>query len=382
MSRNVPHDQFPFITCYGRLLNKIKDDTPVKFEDALTKKERWELGKVKYSGGITPYIIELDIWNNEPDVSGGHTQRIFNDAKDCSIRIRQKDKITRGLNFYIRDSLQDDEFKKYKSCQSYKVRGNVTNVPGLLKGNGDHCTVQIYVEMLERLYETKDIDFCIMFSYNDSDINVELEFNCGFKIEYSNVIANNVIVEGNKEPFVGNITKTHANQTIIEAYHNNKLQDQLILKTDRYYLFLRTGIYNFTIKNSQIKRDYTGIKVENGITPNYSYVENGLIKKQYADITEYYNELGTLWEVNGRILNEYGEALSNAEIIITKNDQLIMYYITDKNGRYKFLLDHDEYDVRIRSNNKRLKIIRNFKFEKGKGFFTEIQKFYNEFQCK
>ena len=74
---DVPNNRFPFITCYARILDRITLNPLTEFVDALDKTKVWDLGVIYKLGGYSQYIIEFDIWNNEPTVSGGITQRYF-----------------------------------------------------------------------------------------------------------------------------------------------------------------------------------------------------------------------------------------------------------------------------------------------------------------
>lgn len=380
MKKNVPNERFPFITCYARLLD-IRNLKPItQYEDALIDKN-WNLGNIKYKKGISQYVLELDIWNNEPDVSGGFTQRIFNDAQNCNIKIFTKNK-NQDLSFKIRNVVNyKDDFIDYNNTP-FIINGNVTKNNGVLKGNGDHCIIQIFVELNNEIEndDISELDFIVCFNYECDNENVNLFFNCNISLDRtkSKVTIENTINNG--QIFIGNLSGINCKGTLIEAISNGKLQDQLILSNDKYYLFLTDGIYNINIKNPSINRKFSNIKVTNGITPQYNQILDGLIYKQYDDVFEYYNDNYSIKEIIGILVDEYKNPICNAEIIITQQDNLIVYYVTDKDGYYRFQLENGIYDIRIRSNNKRLKIIRNFKFKSNMGFFSSIKDQYKIFE--
>lgn len=379
MKKSVPNKNFPFITCYTRLLDR-RDLTPVsEYIDGLKFKDDLTLGKIKNLKGISQYIIEFDIWNNEPDVSGGFTQQLFNDAKDCNITIHNINRDNNGLEFKIRNIVNGmEKFQIYED--KFPVCGNVTKQQGILKGNGDHCVIQVAVEMKNRVDGVNKIPFLICFNYNDSDTDVSLKFQCNMEIEFEKSYISVNEIKNNGNVFIGNIANMNCKNSVIEATSNGKLQDQLILNDDKYYLFLKNGIYNVNIKNSRINRRFSDINIDNGITENYSKVTDGLIYRQYDDIFEYYDGNYAVKEVCGTIVDEYGSPIKNAEIIITQGENLVVYYVTDNNGNYRFRLDNGVYDVRIRSSNKRLKIFRDFKFRNNRGFFSEIKNQFKVFE--
>lgn len=379
MSKIVPNEQFPFITCYARIIDRIDMVPQSEFKDALIHENKWNLGKIKYMGGLSQYIIEFDIWNNEPDVSAGFTQKIFNDAKDCSVSIVNRNKDNNGMIFKIRNVTNNYNDEFINAYDNFPISGNVTKVPGILKGNGDHCMFQIAVDLINRADGVDMLPFTVCFCYNDSNTDVKLEFECCIEIEHNNLPVKHQIITNNGKVFVGNIANMNCPGAIIEAYSNGKLKDQLILKDDKYYMFLTDDNYTFIIKNSRVNRRFPNVVVNNGITENYLKSINGLIRKQYNDVIEYYDELYTSWEIYGQLIDEYGSPISNAEIIITQGENLIVYYITDSNGKYRFKLPHGIYDIRIRSSNKRLKIIKDFEFRKGFGFFSEIKQLNRSF---
>lgn len=379
MSKIVPHERFPFITCYARIVDRIDMIAQSEFKDALTYENKWNLGKVKYMGGLSQYVIEFDIWNNEPDVSAGFTQKIFNDAKDCSVSIFNRNKDNNGLIFKIRNVTEDYSNEFINVYDNFQIYGNVTKIPGVLKGNGDHCVFQIAVDLIKRADGVNILPFIVCFSYNDSETDVKLNFECCIEIEHDNLQVNRQTIKNNGKVFVGNIANIHCPGSVMEAYNNGKLKDQLILKDDKYYMFLTNNDYNFIIKNSRVNRRFPHVIVDNGITENYSKSINGLIRKQYEDVIEYYDGLYTSWEIYGQLIDEYGSPISNAEIIISQGEKLVVYYVTDFNGKYRFELPHGIYDIRIRSSNKRLKIIKDFEFKKGIGFFSEIKRLNKNF---
>ena len=66
--------------------------------------------------------------------------------------------------------------------------------------------------------------------------------------------------------------------------------------------------------------------------------------------------------------------LKNAEIRISQFEKMIIYCKTNEKGMYNFILNNSgNYDIRIRTNEKNIKLISNFKYDKSKGFIKQLQ---------
>lgn len=415
------NNSFPFVTCYARILDRITLRPLTEFKDTLKQESIWDLGIIHSdAGGYSQYLIEFDIWNNEPDVSGGMTQQIFDDAENCKITIYTK--FNQILNpkipiFQIRNSLFEKQvFVDIADNDNFDIYGNVDkNKIGNLNGIGDHTMFQIGIKIPEGLnLINENIDFEVCFEYDAQNMFVSLPFYCTINLtnKIMELVTTNIgnplgVLSGE---IIDNTLKSQ--QTIIEAYDiNNILKDQYIIRPKKiirptfdiygfnemqiekfgvtnntydldrkniYSLFLQSGIYNFNIRNNLANRWINNSLINEGINSYYTEINSGLIYNSYDDVIEYLNNENTK-EIHGYIINEYNELVPNAEIIITQKDKLIVYYITDINGQYKFKLDNGIYDIRLRSSNKRVKIFRDFNFDINKGFFTELQKLSSDF---
>lgn len=385
------NDKFPFITCYARILDRTNFNPITKFEDALDNTKNWDLGLIHNNlGGYSQCLIELDIWNNEPSVSAGLTQKIFNNAEDCSVFICSEENFSFPL-FQIRNSTMGnkDMFTNiFNNDKFTNIYGNVNpNKVGILQGISDHVKLQIGVNLPPDLNFIDDsINFKVCFQYSSENTTVNLFFNCNITlVNKLSQIEINYIGEPT-EIFSGEITSTNytrgLHQTTIEAYDlNGVLKDQHISIIDRwkqpnnlYKLYLTSGTYNFIIKNNLYKRNINNIEVSEDMQPYYNNIDFGLISKIYDDIVEYQNVDVNVKQIIGYIKNEYDEFVENAEIIITQDSNVIVNYVTNESGQYKFCLANGIYDIRIRSKRRDVKIFRNFSFEDDKGFFTEIAK--------
>lgn len=383
MGINVPNERFPFITCYARILDRITSLPVTDFKDALKNEKPWELGIIKTSKGCSQFIVEFDIWNNERKVSGGFTQRLFNDAKNCRISVykdRQKNKLDDNISIKIKDSFHNNSFSTL--YDSFDICGNVFNNIGVLSGKGEHTQIQIAIDINDKINYKEILNFVVCFQYSDQKINVDLFFDCCIKLTDVTIPIKRTIYGNNAGIFTGQINNVTIHNGIIEAYNlNGKLQDQQILYSNNYSLFLKDGIYNFIIKTPTFKREFNNINVV-GINQYYSQIDEGLIYEICQDTVRYYdivdNEESIITEICGKLVNEYNEPLESANIIISYKNELITYFKTDAYGNYRFELKSGKYDVRLSSDNRPLKIIRDFDFIEGYGFFPEIQyRIYN-----
>ncbi len=396
------NNEFPFITCYARILDRITYNPITEFIDALDDTRVWDLGEIYYMGGYSQYVIEFDIWNNEPVVSNGFTQLKFDDAKNCNVSINSDNDYLLSPIVQIKNTIfnNKDQFLEISSLDNFdNLYGNVDcSRKGILDGKGDHMKFQVGIKLPEIEEINEQINFDTCFNYIGQNINIHLKFKCTFKI-LNDVYLPTINTIGEQSiPLTGKITCPSVyyprgmNQVVVEAYTlNNILVDRCVTINDLhdvhnidhpYRLFLTNGTYNINIKNNTHSRMNNGVNISSGIQQYYSYVEKGLIANINNDIIEYYvsNE-ETMTEIFGYIINEYDNPIKNAEIIISNGDDLLMYCVTNELGQYKFCLDYGNYDIRIRSNSRKVKIVNSFEFSE-LGLFNQIQNYFTDMNNK
>ena len=388
----MDNNRFPFITCYARMLDRVTLKPFTEFEDALNKTKVWDFGIIHNNlKSYSQYIIEFDIWNNEPSVSGGMTQMTFNDAKNCKVSIWENSNkiISDNIIFKIPciqiKNSNDNDNEKFNSIvagvEFNEIHGNIdSDKIGILHGNGDHTKFQIGLNFLENLnLKGSDLKFTICFSFEDHNEHINLFFNCKINITTDIIYPTIKTIKNDSSILFGKIdsliTSKGFNPTEIAAYDlNGVLKDYYISKNSRYNLFLEKGIYNINVKNNLIQRTFNNIELSEGISLNYSNIEFGLISNIYEDIIEYYNSNNKIKKVIGYLHDEYNNPINNAEIIITQDNSMVVYYKTNEEGFFEFYLENGKYDIRIRSERNNIKIIHDFNFVDNLGFFTEIKK--------
>ena len=140
----------PKMTYYVRIRSNLTNQilTNWKFFDA----SLWYYGKINTNfGGESEYIVELDIWNNEPAFNAGDFNTRNKDAYNCKLGIEPlSDDLTL---FKI-----DPAFLYGRCCSTHKLEewtpislneplthiygtNNPNNI-GVLIGNADHCLIQ------------------------------------------------------------------------------------------------------------------------------------------------------------------------------------------------------------------------------------------------
>jgi hypothetical protein len=145
----------------------------------------------------------------------------------------------------------------------------------------------------------------------------------------------------------------------------------------KYAAFIEPGVYDIKINSNSYNTTHQSVEIKEGLKSQFYYTIKSTVVNRYDDVIEFNGTSKKL--ITGVMTNQDHKVLSNVEIIISQDDKVVTYFKTNKNGKYNFALDNGNYDVRIRGNNKPIKIIKDFNFESGKGFFTEIKQKYNTF---
>ena len=140
----------PKMTYYVRIRSNLTGQilTNWKFFDA----SLWYYGKINtISGGESEYIVELDIWNNEPAFNAGDYNVRNKDAYSCQLGVEP---INDDLSLFKLDT----PFLYGRCCSTYKLEEwspitlnsplthvygtNYSKDIGTLIGNSDHCLIQ------------------------------------------------------------------------------------------------------------------------------------------------------------------------------------------------------------------------------------------------
>lgn len=142
-----------------------------------------------------------------------------------------------------------------------------------------------------------------------------------------------------------------------------------------YTIFVKPGIYDIEISNQTYHKTIRNYQIEDGIGFVHSDIVSGEICGRNDDVISFIREdliVYENWLVNGVILDPRGRPVDGAELVITRDDQVIVHYKTNDDGQYHFLLPFDTYDVRIRLPKEHVKISTNVNFSGVDGFLPKV----------
>ena len=167
-----PNTIFPRMTYYSRVLDNV--DGHVLLSWASTSQNK----KIYYGrcngmiGGESEFMVEFDIWNNEPAWDGGTPQMIAQNAANCRLRITIPPE-SRDLNpfFYARCITYDlnSEFQAVDMAhrELKDIQGNASDEYGSILGVSDHATIQTKIKLKkDSLVKQPTYQFTLDFVYN------------------------------------------------------------------------------------------------------------------------------------------------------------------------------------------------------------------------
>lgn len=175
----------PLITIYYRLLSNI-DESPVSSFVQLNNFHDLNYGNINaVDGGESPFIIEFDIWNNEPAFSAGMRPNRVKDALNCKLEVWNDKNFKSSSNLRYGDT--NEQSFMYARCvtnskktsfqpiagplalPSNKIEGNVnpTN-KGVLSGQpgGDRTIIQTKIIIPPNTNTDVTSNFVFNFEYD------------------------------------------------------------------------------------------------------------------------------------------------------------------------------------------------------------------------
>lgn len=420
--RSVPDDSFPYITGYATQINMLNGERllerdlmdivnrdykythyPHEIRDDELNFDSLDFGIVNtIFGGYGQYIVEFDIWNNEPGATYNFTKIIRDDALNCNVYITDSNYNLfhdAAVSFDIRDINKGEWFHHLDG--SFTLTGNYNpNIEGLLSGRTDHIKFELMVQVLKMNKPVckNDIQFNVCFEYEVKDTiidfdgsetnKVKLNFPCSIQLTNKN-IEQEVEKHGNNRgiysgKFEGlQIINNNFPTTIMNVKNGLTLYDKYIFNGDMYNCYLPKGVYDFEIIINGVKNEFHQVNVCPGIEPFYNVVNWSLVHQIYDDTLVLLDKKNRSRMVFGTIYDQYNYPVSGVEIIITSYNKLLMYCKTNEYGRYRFVLprfcDYPNVNIRIRSKDHTVKIIENFKYNPEMGFIKQLQDSNNQF---
>lgn len=175
----------PLITIYSRILSN-ENNTQIEGYSPVWSKEL-NYGSINgITGGESSYVIEFDIWNNEPAYSGGMLPVQLQDAVNCEFSVWDNESCTTYSSLI--DDNSTNEFKSYIRARNVSqdiksdfvpILGPISNLKnenmigslnkeGTLSGTegGDHMVIQTKIVVSPQNEKTsKGLFFSFKYSY-------------------------------------------------------------------------------------------------------------------------------------------------------------------------------------------------------------------------
>lgn len=170
----------------------------------------------------------------------------------------------------------------------------------------------------------------------------------------------------------------------VVAYKNGIVYDfDTTDENGEYTLFLEDGVYDISINAQSYQKTIKNYKHENGIQPYREVIVEGQIKRQLFDVIEFVEFNPTSGKelidqgarlVSGVISGEHGQPIEGAEIVVAEADthKVHAFVKTDKEGKYCFTIERENYDIILRSPRHNAKLLKGHLFIPDKGFIPQV----------
>lgn len=176
-------DMDPRITYYARVINNINGQELVGFTDA-AKNNTWYYGSCNgLEGGESEYIVEFDIWNNEPAFEANTREVIVPNVTNCKFTVWPDENCIPTFDqlFNLTNNTQQYIPFMYAKCDTFGYRsdftgiryntmlegitGNVNpNLIGTLQGCGDHARIQTKI-ILPQASQLENARYAFVFAF-------------------------------------------------------------------------------------------------------------------------------------------------------------------------------------------------------------------------
>lgn len=353
---NVPSPTFPFITIYAKLINRITKKDITDYVSVYEINE-FNMGDF-YKSSYSQCLLRLKIINNETAVTAGQTFFTYKDATNCKIDI-----LDNNMNI-INDCVQFYNYDVYSSHSNFLIKGS-NNKEGILSGLGEVAIVDVGLNLIENFpFPFINIQFSFIQDNITIPTNIKLNYNLINELYIDKTSNSNYL---NFDLPVNSTIEIYNQNNVLMDIKNNNTTDIL-----NYNSYLSNGIYNIVLKDNLNIRNYNNIQIDNNINKSI-IINKGIIKTVYNnDVYNFYdlNE-NDIYYIYGNILDVYNYKANNIELVITQNNNLIVY-TNINDGVVSFVLEPGIYDIKMRSNNIPVKIVNNFEFNPSDGFFNKL----------
>ena len=162
----------PRMTYYTRVLSNIDEHQMLPYASTVRNKKLY-YGRVNaLTGGESEYIVEFDIWNNEPGWDGGTPQMTAQNAINCRLVIDIPCECRNLSPFLYARCTTLDPKSEYKDIsmahKEFKdIQGNASDVYGAILGVCDHATIQTKIKLKKSsTVQNSHYNFFLNFLYN------------------------------------------------------------------------------------------------------------------------------------------------------------------------------------------------------------------------
>lgn len=167
----------PLITYYAKVIDNLSDKDITSYKNAMDNDFTWYYGTCNVNGGESQYIVQFDIWNNEPAFNHRGFDKRCADAYNVymSFEIKSAEVNDEGYIFELKHTpfvkyrmLLDNYDTEWQYVQDkIQLIGNVNPQSKKLLGEGDHCIVQTKIVLPSNLnFNPNRYHFTVNLSYD------------------------------------------------------------------------------------------------------------------------------------------------------------------------------------------------------------------------
>lgn len=173
MEKDVPR-----ITYYAKVIDNLTNTDITSYKNAMDN-ALWYYGKIDSSlGGESQFVVEFDIWNNEPSFNHRTFDAHCSDANNVKLNVefnsnrKNDEEFASNLyntDFFYARSLTSgfDDFIPVNNKKQLDISGNLNPNKNMLSGEGDHCIVQTKIKLDNNtLIENGRYNFNLVLSYD------------------------------------------------------------------------------------------------------------------------------------------------------------------------------------------------------------------------
>lgn len=214
------------------------------------------------------------------------------------------------------------------------------------------------------------------YFYVKNDIKTPVINKSGYLIDELDITLTGIV------GLTGKVTERHnwesvaIKNAIILVKQNGYVVDKTISDDQGdYCIFVKSGVYDIEISTPTYKKVIRNYQIDDGINYVHTNIVDGDICYKSNDVVAFFQDDASVydnWLVNGMILDPRNNPVDGAELVITRQNEVVVHYKTGVDGEYHFLLPFGNYDIRIRLPKEHVKISTNVDFTGIDGFLPKV----------